>query len=67
MGMRYAVVLSSILLVAGCADTTTMRNEKTGKEATCGGELMLPGRSPNTERCAKLMEEAGYKQVGEEH
>ena len=67
MGMRYAVVLSSMLFVAGCADTATLRNEKTGQEATCGGELLLPGRPPNTERCAKLMEEAGFKPVGQEH
>ena len=63
--LRYSAILLSILLVAGCDKSITLRNDKTGKEARCGGMMVLPGQPSNAERCAKMMEGAGYKQVGE--
>ena len=64
--MRYGVPILLILVVSGCNDTIKLRNEKTGQEITCGGGLIMPGRPANIDHCVKLMEEAGYKRVGQE-
>jgi hypothetical protein len=64
--MRYCVLISLVLAVASCNDTIKLRNGKTGQEITCGGGMSLPGRAPDTARCVKLMEEAGYKKVNQE-
>ena len=63
--MRY-VALAALILLTGCrTDVIQLRNEKTGEKATCGGLLMMPGRS-TTENCLKVFREAGFREVSKE-
>jgi hypothetical protein len=52
-----------VIVLGGCAETVTLRNEKTAREITCGGELLLPGRPTHTDKCVTRHESLGYKRV----
>jgi hypothetical protein len=63
---RYIVLVLPALVIAGCNESVRLRHVKTGQEITCGGEMMLPGRRSDIDRCVKLMQEAGYRKVDQE-
>ena len=65
--MRYAT-LAVIILLAGCkGDVIHLKDEKTGEEATCGGELTTPGTTKaNVEHCLKVFRAEGFTEVPQE-
>jgi hypothetical protein len=58
---------NSVVRLGGCRlqryDQTSER--ETGKEITCGGDVLLPGRPDGTARFIGLFGDAGYQPVDE--
>jgi len=55
-----STIILLIAVLAGCTETIILRNEETGDEVTCPGEIKLPGRPP-THGCRNGYESLGYR------